>query len=513
VQVMQLCVIIAQNRFATASQGKRIKKKNKEKMLKNQPVTKKHPRQLYILSFAELWDRLGYYGTLSILTLFLIQTFGYSDATAYALFGTFTTLSFVTPLLGGILADRYFGQSKTIITGLCLIILGNIILAFTGKQMLYTGLAILICGIGLFKTNNVSMVGHLYPQSDVRKEQGFTILYVGMNLGAMLGPLCYGFLSQRFSFHAGFTLSIVGFSLSLLLYLSQYRYFKRLDNQPACTQHSIRNNTQLGIGTVLVFCCVVLLFHFNSAFTVVIWVAAVATLIGLILLAKKQAAIYRKHIALLVILDFFAMFYLASSMQVMSSVVLFIERCLDTTIFGISIPASTFASLDPFFITLLALFSTPLWLWIAKNKTTPPLIKRVGLGIVFGALGAGVFALLAKSALYTGASSAILILVGANLFIALGELLIGPAIMAAPTNLLPKNLQSTFIGMYFLFNAFAAYLASIFAKFSSIPQSEIVNTHHIYFSAFGTIALITAGAALVYFYLIPRLRNLYKATH
>ena len=173
-----------------------------------------HPRGLGLLFVTEMWERFSYYGMRAILVLYLVNALKWSTASAANLYGTYTMLVYLTPVIGGFLADRLIGTRRSLVIGSIVIALGHFTLAFPGMTAFYLGLAFIIIGTGFFKANVSTMVGQIYREGDARRDSGFTIFYMGINLGAFLGPLVCGYLAQSpsFGWHYGFAAAGVGMS-------------------------------------------------------------------------------------------------------------------------------------------------------------------------------------------------------------------------------------------------------------------------------------------------------------
>ena len=180
-----------------------------------------HPRGLGLLFITEMWERFSYYGMRAILVLYLVDRLQWDTARATGLYGTYTMLVFLTPVIGGYLADRVIGTRRSLVIGSVIISLGHFTLAFPGMTAFYAGLTLIIIGTGFFKSNASTMVGQIYRQDDARRDAGFTVFYMGINVGGFLGPLVCGGLaqSQRFGWHWGFAAAGVGMLLGLIGYL------------------------------------------------------------------------------------------------------------------------------------------------------------------------------------------------------------------------------------------------------------------------------------------------------
>src|SRR5665647_671332 len=178
-----------------------------------------HPRGLGLLFVVEMWERFSYYGMRALLVLYLVNYLKWSDGDAARLYGTYTSLVYLTPLVGGYLADRYIGTRRSLVIGSIIIAMGHFSLAFQSMTSFYLGLGLIIIGTGFFKPNVSTMVGQIYREGDTRRDAGFTIFYMGVNLGAFLAPLVCGYLGQRVGWHYGFAAAGVGMLIGLGIYL------------------------------------------------------------------------------------------------------------------------------------------------------------------------------------------------------------------------------------------------------------------------------------------------------
>ena len=188
----------------------------KEKQLSHLSHTKS---RLYLLTLGEFWDRFSYFGTLTILVLYLTSFFLFQDNKSYLLYGVYIAFCFVTPVLGGILADRVIGSNKAVVFGAIFLIIGNLVLIIPSLHYLYLGLALTICGTGLYKPACTSLIGATYQKESKRKDSAYTFFYAGMNLGAVFGSVSYGIIFHFFGWHYVFLVSAIGISIALVLYL------------------------------------------------------------------------------------------------------------------------------------------------------------------------------------------------------------------------------------------------------------------------------------------------------
>ncbi len=447
------------------------------------------PRGLYVLFFLELWERFSYWGTQSILVLYLIRYFLFSDAKSYTLFGAYTALTYATALLGGVMADRFLGFKRCLVLGALLIILGNIVLALPDKMCLYLGLSLVIAGTGLIKPNGASQLGTLYTKNDSRRDSGFTIFYVGINVGGILGPIVYGFVATRYGWHAAFITSAVGVLVGLAVYVLHDAAFKKSVLQKSLARQLVLLSYPLLVG---LFC--LLLLHPK-------WVAHLlnglgfVTLTGFLFFAYRANSKERRSIIIIFLMVCFCVLFFACLFQCSTSLILFIERFADRRILDWVIPTASFVSLQPLFVVLLAPLLAQVWTRLKTHEPNAP--KKIVLGLLCTSLSFACFMLATLDASNTHKAGLFWIITG-NVWLSLGELCIAPPILAAITQLAPVTLQATLIGSFYLSLAFAGYLASLIAKLTTAIAIDAHASVH-YFTAYQAIFyLALALSAIAY---------------
>lgn len=471
----------------------------------------KQPKGLYILFFTELCDRLTYYGIQSILVLYLTKYLHLSDINAYSIYGIYSTLAFSLPTLGGYLGDKFIGYINAVAYGILLIIIANIFIVIPKIHYFYIGLAVFICGIGFFKANNTSLLGKLYSEQDIRKEGGFTIFYMGMNVGAILGPIIYGVISIQWGWKAAFfTGAISSIACFIIFILGMKFYFNK-----SVSNVSIKYSYKIILSSVLVVLTISLLLKYSFLFAYLLLVIGLVTLIALYKIYKQYDYLQQNKILLIIILNFFSVFYFACSLQVSSSLILFIDRYIDTTVLGFHIPPAAFASLSAFFIIISAPLFAPLWTHLGKMHHAPTLITRIVLGLFLAVVSFLIFSLSTQLTFYHGINLPLICIVLGNFVLGAGELCIAPPLLAAVTYLIPKKLQATFMGFWYLSIAFAAYLSSLLAKLSAISTAAGLEGDLSYYHAFNRTALIAfiAGMSiLIFFQPLQRLKSAIEPT-
>jgi POT family proton-dependent oligopeptide transporter len=410
-------------------------------------MTQGQPPGLALLFVTEMWERFSYYGMRALLVLFLIGEtdrggLGWSTQAASQLYGWYTGLVYLTPIIGGYLADRYLGTHRALVIGGAVIALGHFSLALESLAGFYAGLILLILGTGFFKPNVSTMVGQLYELHDSRRDAGFTIFYMGINLGALLGPLICGYLgqSEQFGWRYGFAAAGIGMVLGLLVYLfGKKRYLGGIGGVPLRQSGDDPADNQP--------------------------------------LSREE----RHRIAALLIMAFFVIFFWLAFEQAGSSMTLFAERNTDRTtpvwlnglIAAPSFPTAWFQAVNPAFILLLAPLFSLLWQHLgARNlELHTPLKMALGLWL----LGSG-FLVLVLGAYWSDRGLLVtpLWLIGAYFLHTCGELCLSPVGLSLVTRLAPLKFASMLMGMWFLANFAANLLAGYLAgMLEAIEQGEV----------------------------------------
>jgi len=426
-----------------------------------------HPRGLSTLFFTEMWERFSYYGMRGFLILYLTAAvasggLGFDDKQGAHIYALYTSTVWLTPIFGGFVADRFLGQYRSVLIGGIIIALGHFTLAFHPLSFFYTGLALIVIGTGLLKPNVSVLVGSLYSESDGRRDAGFSIFYMGINIGAFLGITGAGALAEKVDWHLGFAVAGVGMTLGLIQYVLGR---KRL--QPALDRLAAKPKQTGPAATTT---------PGNASLTSSEW--------------KRIAAIF--------VLFIFAALFWGAYEQAGSTLNLFADRNTNRVIFGWEMPASWLQAVQPIFVILLA--PVMAWLWVRLGRREPSSPAKFSLALLF----AGVAFLLlvpAASLAQSGAGVRVspLWLVVAYAIEELGELCLSPVGLSAVTKLAPPRLVGRMMGVFFLSNWLGNLLAGWTAGFfSSMPLPTL----------FGVVAGVCLGAAAVMYVLIKPVRNL-----
>ena len=400
-----------------------------------------HPMGLYILFFTEMWERFSYYGMRAILTLYLVGLttdknpgLGWSNMDALKLYGWYTMLVYVMSIPGGIIADKVLGQKKAVLYGGLILIGGHSILAVQTMWAFYTGLALIILGVGMLKPNISTMVGGLYKQGDVRRDKGFTIFYIGINVGAFLSSLIVGYVGEVIGWHYGFGLAGIGMACGMALYMYGQKYLVHVGNFMGAESATAEEKEAL-----------------SKPLTKVEWDRIIVLLLSF-----------------LIVIVFWGAFEQAGGLMNIYTKVKTNRILPDMLpwIGGLEVPASWFQSLNAFFIIVLGTTIAGFWAKRKlKGKESSSLFK-MAIGVII--MGSGFLFMTAATAQFNAqGASAMYWLVFAYLFHTIGELCASPVALSFITKLAPMKYASLMMGIYFAMTGFGNKVAGLLGESAS----------------------------------------------
>lgn len=444
-----------------------------------------HPKGLFLLFTTELWERFSYYAMRAILVLYLVDAvqsqgghgMGWTQADAISLYGAFTGLVYLTPLLGGWLADNYLGQRKAIIIGGILMAIGQFTLAIPHDwvpgmetQIFYLGLGTLILGNGLFKPNISTMVGDLYEEGDHRRDGAFTIFYMGINVGAFLSGIVVGSVIAYYDgdFKAGFFAAGVGMVVSLIIqFLFAQKLLGDIGTVPAAKLEKAKNEAQGNVRK------------------------------------EPLTKVERDRIKVIMVMGLFTIIFWAGFEQAGGLMNLFTNDFTDRMIGGWEVPTTWFQSLNAMFIVLFAPVVASIWIRLGKNEPNSPV--KFALGLVLLAIG---FLFMIGAVLEMGgdanAKSSMWWLVGAYFFHTMGELCLSPIGLSMVTKLAPLRIMSLMMGAWFLFIAAANYIGGLVGSFighDGTKEEQLANAMAI----FSGIAITAVVSGIILYFMADKL--------
>jgi POT family proton-dependent oligopeptide transporter len=423
-----------------------------------------HPRGLSTLFFTEMWERFSYYGMRAFLIYYMTASvaaggLGFPVAYAGNIYGLYTGSAWGASIFGGILADRWLGQYRSVLIGGIIIALGHFTLAFRPLPFFYTGLVLIVVGTGLLKPNVSTLVGALYAPGDARRDAGFSLFYMGINLGALFGPLVAGYLAQEVDWHIGFACAGVGMTAGLIQYvLGRHRLTSPAAAKSAAPRTPDAEPPARG---------------------------------GL-------TATEMKRLGAIVIFFLVAILFWGAYEQAGSTLALFADRYTRLEVFGFSFPSSWFQSVQPIFVITLAPIAA--WIWVRLGNRDPSVPTKLALGVLFMGLA---FAVLVPAGAMAQGEGAVRVspwwLVVSYGISELGELCLYPVGLSAVTKLSPARIVGVMMGVWMLSNAFGNMLAGSSARFFvSMPLQQY----------FGVVAVILFVTAAVMFALVRPIKRL-----
>lgn len=471
-----------------------------------------HPKGLYTLFFTEMWERFSYYGMRALLVLYLVNFVQMERADALEIYAIFTGLVYLTPILGGMLADNILGQRKAIFIGGLLMALGQFALA-AGLEFLNLGLGLIIMGNGFFKPNISTIVGGLYRENDPRRDGGFTIFYMGINLGAFLAPLICGYLGEKVDWSLGFASAGVGMFLGVVIFYLKRETLGLVGFPPMrTTPESKRYITRDWIDIVLyVIVISILVYGFlqvwpllgdtGSYITNALLVLGILGIVYLLVKNTKTSDEWSR-VGVIFVLFFFNVFFWSGFEQAGGTFNLFADQNTNRNTFLGEIPASAFQSVNAILIFAIAPLFSMMWVWLANRSKEPSTPTKFSFGLLLLGLGFVVMSV-ANELAKDGSLISPLWLVLVYLFHTLGELCLSPVGLSMITKLAPAKLVSMMMGLWFGSIALANYMAGILEALLERVGLELF--------PFLTITSSTAGLLLLL--LSPILKKMMKGVH
>lgn len=474
----------------------------------------RQPRALYFLFSTELWERFGFYALQTIIILYMTQGLKFTDVKANNLFAAFSSLLYLTPAIGGYLADRYLGFQRAIIIGGILLMLGYCLMIFSNENMFFWGLSVLIVANGFFKPNVSSIVGELYEPGDPRRDGAFTLFYMGINIGALIPPLFIGYLVKSYGWHVGFIFPAIGMLIGLIVFLAGRAMLKGAGSIPKISpltrggKSAFLFNLALYPGIVIAIILCYYAFDFPNIASLLVIIAAI--LLGLVTLGfilKETKDQRNKMLAALILVAISVVFW-ALYNQVFTSLTLYADRNMQQVWLGIPVNAEAMQFFNPFFIIALSPLLSRLWIWLDIKKLNPSYPTKFAFGVLFMSLGFLLLAYCSRFAVTNGLNSSWW-LVFSYLLQTIGELLLSPIGLSMITVLSPKYLVGMMMGVWFFSQAASFAIGGHLANLAAIPAgTSVVQSMAIYNSAFTLLGVVSFVFALFCFFTIPFLKRM-----
>ena len=480
-----------------------------------------HPKGLFVCFATEMWERFSYYGMRALLILYLTKHWEFSDATSYLIYGAYTSLVYIMPVFGGMLADQILGSKKAVTYGAILLVFGHLGMTVeNSEQIFYLSLALIVSGVGFLKPNISTMVGALYDEGDPRRDSGFTIFYMGINIGAFTATLLCGYLGEQVGWAYGFGAAGIGMLFGLIIFLWGQKYLEGLAEPPSKKYleqvpglKGITYEYWAYMSGILMVVATWFLVQ-NSQLVGQLLGGFGVVFIGawLIYALFRCDPEERDRLIVVGILILFSLIFWALFEQAGSSLNILTDRGVDRVIFGWEVPASMFQSLNAGFIFTIAPLFAMLWIALAKRNMEPSTPIKFSIGIVLVGLGflSLVYGMKSSEGLQTGVFWIILI----YFLHTLGELCLSPVGLSSVTKLSPQRIVGFMMGMWFFASAAGNYVAGLIAKAtaseSSGNSSEVFDIiqKQSFMDVYTDVGLMAIGCGILLAVITPILKKL-----
>ena len=472
-----------------------------------QPEFLGHPKGLYMLFFAEMWERFSYYGMRALLIFYLTKWWLFDDGKSNLIYGAYTSLVYITPVLGGYLADRYLGQRKAVLFGGILLMLGHFLMAVEGNggqsdptiNVFWLALAFIIVGSGFLKANISVMVGQLYSLTDIRRDGAYTIFYMGINVGAAIGTILVGYLGETYGWAYGFGLAGFGMLLGLVVFVLGRKSLQGAGEAPA----QISRNKEFSLYGVGIAAVAVIwaLIQYQDVIQTLLIVSGLGLLGYVVYEAFKLDPHARDRIFAILFLIALNPVFWGLFEQAGGSLNLYTDRFVDRA----GVPASIFQSINPIYIILLAPLFAWLWTFLGKRGLEPSAPAKFGLALL--QVGAS-FLVFVWGAQIVGVEvmTPVIFVFLIYLLQTTGELCLSPVGLSAMNRLAPKFMASLIMGAWFYMTAVGNFVAGKIGEATGGHDGEMTKEGTL--AVYNTIGWWTVGIGAVVLALSPFVKKL-----
>ncbi|KQM26328.1 MFS transporter [Sphingomonas sp. Leaf11] len=468
-----------------------------------------HPKGLYVLFFAEMWERFSYYGMRALLIFYLTKHWLFGDGESNLIYGAYTSLVYITPVLGGYLADRYLGQRKAVLFGAVILTIGHLLMAFEGQtgitdplvkqadpaiNIFWAALACIIVGSGFLKANISVIVGQLYSRTDLRRDGAYTIFYVGINVGAALGVIFAGFLGETYGWAYGFGAAGIGMLLGLVVFVLGKPLLKGQGEAPRPLSKATEWGLYgLGVASIGVIWA---LIQYQSVIETLLIISGVALLAYVLFESFKLPKQPRERMFAILFLIALNPVFWGLFEQAGGSLNLYTDRFVDRG----GVPASLFQSINAIYIVLLGPIFAALWVALAKRNLEPSAPAKFALALLQVGFSFLVFVWGAKT-VGPEIATPVLFVFLIYFFQTTGELCLSPVGLSAMNRLAPKHLASLIMGAWFYMTAVGNFVAGKIGEATGGHDGEMTKEGTL--SVYNSIGWWTIGIGVVVLLLSP----------
>tara|TARA_R110002073_G_scaffold279026_1_gene443083 strand:- start:361885 stop:363390 length:1506 start_codon:yes stop_codon:yes gene_type:complete len=496
----------------------------------NEPYEKQtlgHPTGLFYLFFAELWERFSFYGMRALLTLYMVEEIFKAiverDTATAVVYASYGSLVYASTVIGGQISDKILGMRASIFLGGILMALGHFVLAIQNDIAFFLALAFIVVGNGFFKPNISTFVGALYKEGDVRKDSGFTIFYMGINIGGWVAPFLCGWLAVKYGYHYGFALAGIGMLTGLIFFWSGIKKNvfgdKGMPPSKEVYERKVLGIPQKNLIPIVSFLCAPAIAYLLASWQQN-YVSGIFQFIGVAVLAYLGYIVYnlknndaRKKLLMAVLITFFMTLFWGFHELSGSVITLFASR--NVALDGI-MTASQTNGLNSMFIIILAIPISLLWGYLSKKKMNPRTPYKFGLGLLLAGLSFYILSISGASADENGMVPFVY-LFAMYFIISIGELFMSPVGLSKITDLSPKNIVAFMMGVWFLSSAFAFQIVGFISKQLAVESTDVnvggLETLSIYTDGFHLIAMYSLGAGAIVLLFSPLMKKLLGNVH
>jgi len=479
------------------------------------PESQRHPRQLYLLFFTEMWERFSFYGMKALLLAFMVMELNFGEEKGYAILGAYAALVYTMPVFGGMAADRLLGRQRAVLFGGILMSLGHLVLALPVEWSFYSGLALIICGNGFFKPNISTMVGELYDDNDPRKDSAFSLFYMGINIGAALGGAICGWVAHAWNWHAGFGIAGIFMIVGTVIFNIGRKSLGQVGLPPDPTKlvrkwnGVIRNDAAVYLATFLTIPLIIALFHRHEIMDLIMLVLGVASLFYLLYAAFRMEAAERNKLLAAAVLISFSILFWAFYEQNAGSLNLFAIRNVNMNVLGTELPALSVNNfIPPAWVIVLSSVFAWLWLWLAKKGWEPGTPVKFALSFVF--VGIGFLTFFLGTEMAEAGKIPLIIFVLGYFFIICGELCLSPIGLSMVTKLSPSHMVGLIMGIWFLASALGEFVSAKIGALMVVPEEVVedaVASLPYYSVILQQIGYVSIGVGILLLLFYPILRR------
>ncbi|UTW43514.1 peptide MFS transporter [bacterium SCSIO 12844] len=456
------------------------------------------PKGLWYFFGVEVWERFSYYGMRALLILYLTSEYwNMNDTEAYLTYGSYVAFVYMAPVIGGYISDVFIGHTTSVKYGCVLIVIGHLLL--THQSCFFLGLAFVVVGTGFFKSSMAASIGRLYKKGDQRKDSGYTLFYMAINIGSFFAILCVPIVAKYLGWHIGFGLAAFGMILGLIVFIiGQKKGVLPIDQ----LQASVR--TKVIIVVLALFSTTIFTYFISHPTNTLILLYIVAGIIAIYLAYKAITkgkeyllAIFAVIKMAIIIMIFFALFE-----QSATSILLFTERLVNLNMLGFEFSSASIMALNPLFIIILAPFFASLW-----SKWNPTVFAKMGIGLILTSLAIAIVAFGAHKAINEPSISLLWILFF-YIFLTMGELACSPTGLAAISKVAPIDIVAVLFGIWGIKSSFSNYFASYLATYTDVTNSTLGQAES-YYNLFYYLSLFALIIGIIVILLSPLFKKLY----